>query len=211
MSQWVEHLIRTLGQPEPLSWQEIVFGQPEIKIHIVRLPDENATVLVTEGMSSRPMKVPDGMEEFRYAELACWLRDDWPLDEESLRKPEFFWPMQWLRKCALYPHHNETWLGGPFTIMANDDPPLPLGPGTELSCLLLLASYHPYGKWQRTDGQHVVVYDVLPIYTEERNLERNEGLAALLDRLQEYAISPTLHPRRVNVGLIDDQSNDTEH
>lgn len=202
MTPFAKHLADTLGTPQPLALQEIVPARPSIRIHVVDLPEECERVLVTEGMSSQPMTVPPGGEEFQYAELALRLRDDWPL-EKMLEQEEYFWPVRWLRQVAFYPHLNETWLGGPYTIISNDEPPQPLGPGTELSCLLLLASFHPYGRWERPDGQTVVIYDVLPIYTEERDLELNEGLPALLSRLEEYAVSPAMHPRRVNSAILD--------
>lgn len=203
MSSFAGHLTQTVGRPEPLALQEVVPVRPSITIHSVHLPDDGARVLFTEGMSALPMTVPEDGEDFQLAELALWLRDDWPLDEKSLDQPKFFWPIEWLRRVALYPHKNRTWLGGPYAILANDEPPQPLGVGTDLSCLLLLASYHPYGEWQRDDGSSVIVYDVLPLYSEERDLEKREGLPALIGKLREYAISPCMHPGRVNTALLD--------
>jgi len=86
---------------------------------------------------------------------------------------------------AQYPHQDRTWLGGPLTIVANDDPPKPLAPNTKMTSLLLMAEK----SFQRTDGKEVQLYRMLPLYTEERNLELREGAAALMQALDRYKIS----------------------
>jgi hypothetical protein len=67
-------------------------------------------------------------------------------------------------------------LGGPVTIIANDDPPKPLGPNTNFTSLLMIAEK----SFQRTDGETLQLYRVVPIYTDERELEISEGAPALI-------------------------------
>ncbi len=59
--------------------------------------------------------------------------------QQDRRLNEFYWPIEWLKRIARYPHDNDTWLGGPHTIIANGEPPEPFAPNTKMSCLLLLA------------------------------------------------------------------------
>ena len=108
----------------------------------------------------------------------------------------------WLKRIARYPHDNDTWLGGPHTIIANGEPPEPLAPNTKLSCLMLLANPSEFGRWTRPDdGAEVVFYDLFGLYTQERNLELREGLGELLDRFQSRFISNVLDPQRPNVAV----------
>ena len=171
-----------------------------IAIHVIRTEDEQ--ILVTEGMSARPMTLPAGGEAFQFAELVLRLPSDWPLTLKAFANPNHYWPIEWLKRIARYPHDNDTWLGGPHTIIANGEPPEPFAPNTKLSCLMLLANPSEFGRWTRpTDGAEVVFYDVFGLYPEERDLELREGLPELLNRFQDRFISNVLDPERPNVAL----------
>lgn len=197
---FIEHLSQHLGEPEPLALREILPTDLPIAIHVIRTEDEQ--ILVTEGMSARPMTVPAGGEAFQFAELVLRLPSDWPLTLDAFANPNHYWPIEWLKRIARYPHDNETWLGGPHTIIANGEPPEPFAPNTKMSCLMLLANPSEFGRWTRpSDGAEVVFYDVFGLYTEERDLELREGLPALLNRFQSRFISKVLDPQRPNVAL----------
>lgn len=199
-NSFVEYLREHLGEPEPLALREIVPSDLPIAIHVIRTEDEQ--ILVTEGMSARPMNVPKAGEAFQFAELVLRLPSDWPLTLEAFENPNRYWPVEWLKRIARYPHDNDTWLAGPFTIIANGEPPEPLAPDTKMSCLMLLANPSEFGRWTRpSDGVEVVFYDVFGLYTEERDLELREGLPALLNRFQDRFISKVLDPQRPNVAL----------
>lgn len=84
------------------------------------------------------MKTPKGQEEFPFAELFIQLPGDWQYTSPD---PNWSWPIHSLRKIAQYPHNNDTWLGGPVASVANDDPPQPLAPNTNMTSLLLIAEH----------------------------------------------------------------------
>lgn len=181
-----------------------------IAIHVIRTEDEQ--ILVTEGMSARPMTVPEGGEAFQFAELVLRLPSDWPLTLDAFANPQHYWPIEWLKRIARYPHDNDTWLGGPHTIIANGEPPEPFAPNTKMSCLMLLANPSEFGRWTRPTvarsgdrpqqaEEEVVFYDVFGLCTEERDLELRGGLPELLKRFQERFISKVLDPQRPNVVL----------
>lgn len=162
-------------------------------------PEDDSLVLFTSGMSDRPQQVPAGCEEFRYTELVLRLPGDWPLDLKSLQNPDFSWPFEWLKRTAAYPETNGTWLGGQFAIIANGEPPQPFAPGTKLSCLLLLREHGDLGTVRCQDGRDIALYSVVPLYSEERDLEKVEGMGELLGRFQAHGLSLVLDPARANV------------
>jgi len=196
-----EHLSEHLGEPEPLSLQEVVPGDPPLTIHAVRMKDRLA--LVTEGMSSKPMTVPPGQEEYQYAELVIYLPKDWPLTKKALADPNHFWPIEWLRRIARYPHENDTWLGGPATVFANDEPPQPLAPNTQLTCLLAITEESEFGCLHLPDGRQIAFYTLFPLYTEERDLEKKQGTAHLLQLFQKHKIGTLVSVKRKNVALAE--------
>jgi hypothetical protein len=200
-SEVVAHIEKNVGEIRREAIAEIVSDNLPITVHIA--DHDGQLLLFTDGMSARPMNIPEGQEEYQYAELVMVLRDDWPMSPAELECDENRWPIGWMRKIAHYPHDQDTWLRGQYSIIANDEPPQPLGPGTSLTSWLVVESPESYGKMKRKDGKTVVFYEMIPLYTEERDLERNEGLGALMERFGKYNISPWVHPGRVNTCLID--------
>jgi hypothetical protein len=187
------------GRVEERALVEIV-PTVGVAIHVIRpTPQQESLILFTTGMSDRPQNVPDGEDEYRHTELFIRLHADWPLGAKALRDPNYFWPVEWLRRIAAYPHENDTWLGGPYTIIATDDPPAPLAPNTRQSCLLLLQEPDDEGTVRCRDGRLVVLYSVVPLYTEERDLEADRGMEELLGRFESRGISMEFNPSRVNV------------
>ena len=196
----IQHMERHFGSVQEESLIEIV-PTLGVAINVIRPKAENKWVMLfTTGMSDRPQSVPRGQDEYRYTELVIRLPADWSMDDKALRNPSNFWPFEWLRRIAAYPHDNDTWLGGPYTIIATDDPPVPLAPNTKLSCLMLLREQGEKGTVQCQDGRAIALYSIIPLYTEERDLELASGVRELLTRFQSRGISTVVDLARVNVG-----------
>jgi hypothetical protein len=79
-------------------------------------------LLVTSGVSDEPMKIPEGLEQYRRAELLFALLPDWPLTQEAFNDENNYWPVRWLKEIGRLPHEYETWIGWGHTI-PNGDPP----------------------------------------------------------------------------------------
>jgi hypothetical protein len=145
------------------------------EVHIVPATEARKHItLFTTGLSSQPMQVPPGQDEWKYAELYIQLPHDWPIDQ--FQNPAWNWPIVWLHKLANYPLENATWLGGPMTFVSHEEPPRPLATNTGMSCLMLMANK----SFTRSDGETVQLYQVTPIYADERELELREGLPVLM-------------------------------
>lgn len=186
------------GPADPLSLQEIVSVHNEVcvQIHVIRPTDEHRHLtLFTTGMSNAAMKVPRGQREWRYAELIMHLPPTWPHprdhDEDAV-----FWPVQWLRQVAYYPHLNQTWLGGPLTIISSAEPPVPLGPNTKHTCLLLIADAGNFPALNVGNGKIVHVYTVNTLHTEERDYEKKHGWKKLLELLAGKGVTNTVDVKR---------------
>lgn len=194
------------GDVEPHALQEIVpvDADVEVRVHVIPAGDESPFLTIfTTGMSARPMTVPEGSEEFEYAELLMHLPGDWKWKESLQEDSPYSWPFQWLRNIAYLPHLNETWLGGPHTIIASDEPPVSLGVGTDFTCLLLVADLIDCAPIELPSGRTVRVYTVVPIFTDERDFELREGVVALLTKFQKLFIPAVCLPGRPSVAMID--------
>lgn len=142
------------------------------------------------------------MDEPLYGEAAIRLPLDWPLDEESLQDPQNFWPIEWLRRVALYPDLGTHFTRGAYAIISNDDPPQELGPGVGFSSLLVLRSDHRFGVWERPDGTEVHFYELIPLYAEERDLELEQGLSQLFEEFESYMVGQVVEVGRINVATV---------
>lgn len=197
----IQHMERHYGPVQEHALVEIV-PTLDIAINVIPArPQQNPLILFTTGMSDRPQTVPPGADEYRYTELFIRLPDDWPMSKRAMLDPNFFWPFQWLRQIAFYPHENDTWLGGPYPIIANDEPPQPLAPNTRLSCLLLIREDGEAGTVLCQDGRQIALYSFLPLYTEERDMEIAQGIVPLFKALEAGEVSFVVDPSRASAAI----------
>jgi len=188
------------GPVDPVAQIEIVPSGPPISIHVIPPSKErNHITLFTTGMSDQPMDVPDTDEgrELQYAELFIQLPGDWKYRE--LGDPNYGWPFYWLRSMAQYPHVNNTWLGGAVTLVANGDPPQPLAPNTKFTTIMLMAERD----FTSRAGHKVYLYRLVPLYTEERQLEIDEDLPTLMRALDRHSIPFIVDLNRPSVAAAD--------
>lgn len=173
---------------------EIVPTEPPIAVHVISpAGDRQHITLFTTGMSSRPMNVPEGEDEWKYAELFIQLPGDWNYAE--LGDPNLGWPILRLRSLAKYPHQIGTWLGGPVTVVSNEDPPEPIAPNARFDSLLLLAEHQV----KADDGRIINLYRMTPLYPEERALEASEGIKALMLAFDRDSVPFIVDLKRRNV------------
>ncbi len=187
-----------LGPVQPLALVEVLSTEPPIAVHMIAAaPERNYITLFTTGMSARPMMVPPGEDDYRFAELFIQLPANWPLTEKELANPANGWPIHWLRSIAKYPHQHNTWLGHPVTILTNGDPPEPLSPSIQCTCIMLMEQY----KISINGLMNMNLYQIIPIYNEERHLEVVSGLPALMDALDRNHISLIIDTKRRNAAI----------
>ncbi len=207
------HLLTEFGNlPNPFA-QDIT--QPDSPtIHL--LPQEMGWILVTEGMSSRAMNVPDDAPEsaeYRYAELLFRMPKEWPGDQESMQDPKYRWVLDWLFRVARWPFENNTTLGQ-SKIFVNGEPPEPLAEGVPFKSILVVTSEVDLVPWEASEDKVVRFYCVFPLFDEERELERRQGISELMERLGIHIFVPDsenpqwLDPNRENVGLQDPQTEE---
>ncbi len=200
--QIIARMTTLFGPVDPLALQELipVHEDLEVAIHRIQPNDRHPCLtLFTTGMSDRPMNVPKGEGAFQYAELIMHLPASWRTDSSAAKSDKWSWPLRWLRKVAYYPHITDTSLSGPCTIITPSDPPVPLGPNTKQTCLLLIADFSDWSPMVLDDKRHVHFYTVIPLYTEERDFEKQHGIAPLLQRLEEQGYTSVVSVNRANV------------
>ncbi len=195
----LEHVRRHIGEPNSLALNEIVPGLVSVAIHVIpQTYDGECMALVTSGMSDRPMTVPKGAEQFQYAELIILLPLDWPLDEQSLKDENYYWPVEWLRRIAHLPHENDTWVYDEH-IVSNGDPPKPFASNTQQVAMLVLNQGSEQSELILSDGRPVNFYELYPLYKEERDLQQKKGTRHLVELFYKHGMSQIVDTKRLNV------------
>ena len=182
----IDHFRKHFGKPKPLAVQQIVPTGPEVSVHVVPPSRKlRCVTLFTVGMSREPLPVRPGEEEFRFAELFMQLPPTWPHATDALDNESNAWPYIWLRELAQYAHVNQTPLGGPLTIVANNEPPQPLAEQSAFTCMMLLAEREV----EEPQRGRIRIYRCLPLYTAERDFERENDAGALMRAFDDAGVA----------------------
>jgi hypothetical protein len=200
----LEHLTRHAG-PVTAVFEEIVAGDPKIDIiHIGSSFLRRYELLVTRGMSARPMAVPPESEEPRFAELLTLLPKGWPVRQSAFGEENNYWPIRLLKTLARHPFEAGAWLGYGHT-HANGDSEATLKPyaqNTELCAVVILPSVtlgERAWSYRRPDGQEVFLWAAVPLFPSELKFKLTNGLDALLELLERGRVSDIVKPTRKRV------------
>jgi hypothetical protein len=196
------HLESVFGEHDGGVYHEIVSDLIHLDVHIVPATAERPwSALVTSGMAERPMTVPEGLEEYRYAELMLALPAEWPLEDEAFADENVYWPIRLLKDLARLPHDYATFLYHGHTI-PNGDPPEPYADGTALCGALIgpsLLTPETFDEVRLPDGRTVHVYGVLALHRNEMEFKLQKGADALWERFEEAGVTELVDPNRESV------------
>lgn len=202
-----EHVNRHIG-PTSHVLHEIVSDKVHLDVIPVPPTDEQPYwTLVTSGMSDEPMtRAPDGAEDCQYAELLIRLPRDWPFPkleevEKSVWSDErYYWPVRMLKAMARFPHEYDTWIWMGHTLQVADEKD-PLAPGVGFTSGLLVPPLSlPKQFWELTvsDSKKIHFFVVVPLYADETEYKRKNGLTKLLDYFGSPDGVEVIHPGRAS-------------
>jgi hypothetical protein len=197
------------GPTMPVFVSEIVPGPVPVELWCVPPGgDRRKLVLFTLGMSRQELAVPPEAAEFRFMELFLELPESWPISPSAIERPETAWPFQFLHQLASLAAATSPPLPPGAVIV--DDPPAPLWPGSRFDSLMLLMERDvpvvttPTAPKRRKKSDPpaasqpatVHLFRVVPLLPEERELERKQGLGALLRAFDRVSIPFVFDPNR---------------
>jgi len=161
--------------------------------------NRNYTLLLSNGISSNQLKVPDkSLSE--YIELCILLPPDWKMEDDNWKKPENYWPIGLIKNLGRYPIKFNTWLGYGHTIMETK----PLC-GTNFIATILLKSEtlnndfdDNFNKIQY-DKNKIEIFLLFPLYIEELNYKKKYGTDKLLELFAKEDLDEIIDIKRKNV------------
>jgi hypothetical protein len=187
---------------EPTVFHELLSDLVHVDVHAVPpAGDRTWTTLVTTGMAEKPMSVPEGLEDARFAELVLAVPDGWRLEQEAFEDESNYWPIRLLKFLARVPHEFDTFLWYGHTV-PNGDPAEPYAPNTELCCAFIappVLGPDQFPRLELADGRTVGFYAVVPLYADEMQFKLDKGGDALVDRLDKAGVTELIDPERPSV------------
>ena len=195
------HIERHIGPVESV-FHEVVSDLVHVDVHFVKPTEERPFItLITSGMSDRPMSAPPDCKEYAYAELMICLPPDWPITQEEFQNPNNYWPIEWLKRLARFPHEYQTWLFEGHTV-PNGDPAEPFARNTKFSGWLLFPpALAPEEFHELKVGPEKTIYffSLYPLYDAEMKLKLNKGTEELINRMADNDICEMIELGRKNV------------
>ncbi|GIH08702.1 hypothetical protein Rhe02_67690 [Rhizocola hellebori] len=192
------HIERYFG-PIAFVWHEIVSDLVHIDVHVVEpTPQRPYFVLVTSGMSDRPMNVPAAAEVSPFAELMLCLPETWPLNADAFEDENAYWPIRWLKMVARLPHEYNTWIGEWHSV-PNGDPAEPFASKTPFAGVLVapMVRCEPEANTIVTEsGKEISLLALVPLHRAEIDLKVARGTDALLDAFDAISVSEIFDPAR---------------
>lgn len=192
------HIGKHIGRPDRI-FRKLMQHDTELDIYILQATGSRPYhVLVTSGMSSRPMPVPPDSMHLRYAELCILLPPDWPLEHTDWNNENIYWPVRWLKKAGRYPHKNRTWIASGH-VLPDDRDPAPFAANTRMNSVLISSPRDLPGDFSVLDtasGHPIHFYVLLPLYPSETRYARRHGTDALLKLFTNAGAGDIIDPRR---------------
>ena len=197
-----EHIERVYGDTQGVVFHELVSDRIHLDVHFIPPgPDRDWNTLVTCGMAERPMTVPEGLEDYRYAELLLALPTSWPLEHDAFADERHYWPIRLLKDAARVPHDYETFLYYGHTI-PNGDPVEPYADDTAFCGALVgspLLTPEEFDELVLPDGRTIRFFALFPLHASELEFKLEHGASELWERLLERGVTELINLGRGSV------------
>jgi|GEM_PF-3122347 hypothetical protein len=173
---------------------------PPVNIHVVSPPDVPFRVLLTEGMSVQAM--PTSVLNKRFLELSLLIPAEVHFRSEAhLEQHEQRWMVDMLRQLARFPHLHGIFLDSGHVVQAGHDEGITFGKNCGFNSAMLLPSTTLWEALTYFNSNHgdIRILSVLPLYPEELSFRLENGLPALMDKIQSCRVTELLDAGRLPV------------
>jgi len=182
------HLDERYPSDELTVFHEVLSPDFHLDVYFVQSEKHNFNFLLTAGMSTLKMTVPDEVanpQAYQFAELMLLLPKSITFGKVTGENPND-WLIAMLKETARFPHHYDTWLSIGHTLQATADME-PYDENTDFTGVVILPSVTFDEEFTSVQaGENLInMYSVFPLYADEMNYKIQNGYNALLDKLIE--------------------------
>ncbi|CAL2076141.1 suppressor of fused domain protein [Tenacibaculum sp. 190524A05c] len=201
---WIsEHLDKYFQSEEISVFHEFIAFDFKVHIYFIQPKKYSFNILLSSGMSSLKMNVPDEVEnkkELEFSELMMLIPKDITFSEVYTGESKNDYLISMLKHSAKFPHFNETWMGIGHTICADENYG-PYSNETNFVGGVLLPSVtfdEDFTKIKR-EGTIINLYTFFPLFKNEIKYKIKNGYSALFDLLIKSNMKETFDNNRNNL------------
>ncbi|MGX7668752.1 suppressor of fused domain protein [Flavobacterium pedocola] len=203
-AEWIsDHIDKFFPNEEIKVFHEMITFDFKVHVYFIKPKEYSFNILLTSGMSSLAMQVPNELEDkeqYQYAELMMLLPKDVHFEDVYTGENKNDYIISMLKQTAKFPHHYETWIGIGHSIRASEDLES-YGPGTDFVGGLILPSVtfdEDFTEIKR-EGRIINIYSFFPLYENELMYKIENGYNAFLDVLMKTDTKEILDNNRQNL------------
>lgn len=196
------HIERTIGKISTV-FHEVVSDDLHIDVcHVKSSFFKRYEVLITMGMSAKPLNVPDESDDPKFIELMILLPKGWPLKKQCFYNENSYWPIRLLKDLARFAHHNNTSLSYAHTVAnaENEDELTAYADSNNFCACILLPSItlgeNSFVLERNGEGNDVYFFSVIPLYEKELLFKLNNDADMLMDLFDKFKISDVVDINR---------------
>lgn len=185
-SEWIdEHVEKHFPNEEVKVFHEFMSLDFKLHVYFIKPKKLNYNILLTSGISSLEMNVPEIVEEkdkYKFAELMLLIPKDVEFNEVYTGENKNDFIIKMLKITGKFPHQYDTWLGIGHTIRYSEDLET-YGTDTNFvgGVILPSATFEEDFTEINKNGRIINIYSFFPLYENELNYKIENGYNALLD------------------------------
>jgi hypothetical protein len=170
------------------------FQHPEVSVPLLKLKIEGkrpVTLIMTDGLSEKKMKLPEQSSEFDKIELYWALPEYWGLSD--LSNPNTNWIFHWLNKLVRHLLDKDVWFGHGHTFQTQS-----LSPSMKQEYLMLMKPLivnDVLSKVQEA-GKSIGFLSIVPLFKTEFDYKQQKGTNSLITKMTEEGVSEILDDYR---------------
>ncbi|MBC5836291.1 suppressor of fused domain protein [Flavobacterium sp. F372] len=203
-SEWIaEHVEKHFPNEEVKVFHEFMSLDFKLHVYFIKPKKLNYNILLTSGMSSLEMNVPEIVEEkdnYKFAELMLLIPKDIEFNEVYTGENKNDFIIKMLKVTGKFPHHYDTWLGIGHTIRYSEDLESYSADTNFIGGVILpSATFEEDFTEIIKDGRIINIYSFFPLYENELNYKIENGYNALLDLIIKNNCLEILDNNRKNI------------
>ncbi|CAL2106513.1 Suppressor of fused protein SUFU [Tenacibaculum sp. 190524A02b] len=202
--EWInEHIEKYFPDSEVKVFHELMVFDVKVHVHLIKTKSYKFDVLITSGMSSLEMEIPEEAENsnnLRFAEIMMLIPKKIEFEKVYTGENKNDYIISMLKQTAKFPHQEDSWIGIGHSIVS-DANFLPYGDDTAFVGGVILPSVtfdESFTKIKKK-GRIINIYSFFPLYKNEVEFKINNGYSALLDKIIEADSKEILNPKRENL------------
>jgi hypothetical protein len=170
------------------------FQHPEVSVPLLKLKIEGkrpVTLIMTDGLSQKKMKLPEQSNEFDQIELYWALPEYWDLSD--LSSPNTNWIFHWLNKLVRHLLDKDVWFGHGHTFKTQS-----LSPTMKQEYLMLMRPLIVDNVLSKVHEavQSIGFLSIVPLFKAEFDFKQQKGTSSLVTKMTEDGVSEILDDYR---------------